>query len=178
VPNLSTAGLTDAQKTARNRMMVELLRWYEQFAFPAYAPAAVDAAETGLTLGFNDPGLPAPVQLVPRSHLCHTSVTTWCMANGNVNSNGGDKKARCARLTADVVGKTVEMLNAYLASGEFTAGVPSLAAKCTCCHTQTAQDPTPPVAAGMECTKCHPPTTHAYPPTTLHDPASDCDGCH
>lgn len=177
VPNLSTAGLTDPQKTVRNRMMVELMRWYEQFAFPAYAPTTVDPLETGLTLGFNDGNLPAVQQVVPGSHLCHASVTGWCVANGNVPSNGGDKKARCARLTADVAGKVADMLNGYLATGQFSAGTTNPTAGCVGCHSQTAVAPREPVAAGMECTTCHPTASHPFP-ALAHDPASNCDDCH
>jgi hypothetical protein len=179
VPNLTApATLTAAQKTVRNRMMVELMRWYEQTAFPAYTPVAVDAGETGLTLGFNDGSLPAPQQVAPGSHLCHASVTGWCAANGNVPSSGPDKKARCARLTADVAGKVVEMVNAYLASGEFVAGAANATTGCVGCHSQTATAPAAPVAAGMECTTCHPTAGHPFPATQAHDPASNCGTCH
>lgn len=179
VPNVTApAELPAAQKTVRNRMMVEIMRWYEQTAFPAYTPAAVDAGETGLTLGFNDANLPAPQQLAPGSHLCHASVTGWCAANGNVPSSGPDKKARCARLTADVAGKVAETLNAYLTSGQFVAGATNATAGCTGCHSQTAVAPAGPVAAGMECTTCHPTTAHPFPQTQAHDPASSCDSCH
>ena len=178
VPNLATADLTANQKTVRNRMMVELMRWYEQTPFPAYTPTAVNAAETGLTRGFNDVGLPAVVQVAPGSHLCHASVTGWCAANGNVPSSGADKKARCARLTADVSGKVVAMLNAYLTTGEFAGAAANATAGCTACHSQTAAVPAAPVAAGMECTTCHPTASHPFPQTQAHDPASNCDVCH
>lgn len=177
VPNLSTAGLTDAQKNVRNRMMVELMRWYEAYAFPVYVPEAVDALETGCTLGFTDANLPAPQQVAPRSHLCHASVTGWCVANGNVASNGPDKKARCARLTADVAGKVAAMLNGYLTTGAFTAGAANPTSGCVGCHTQTPTAPRQPVAAGMECTTCHPTASHPFP-ALAHDPASNCDDCH
>lgn len=175
VPNAANA--TPAKANVRNRMMAELMRWYEGFAFPAYAPAQVDAAETGLTRGFTDAGLPAVVQVAPGSHLCHASVTGWCAANGNVPSSGADKKARCARLTADVAGKVAELLNAYLATGELVAATTNLTAGCVGCHTQTAAAPAAPVAAGMECGTCHPSASHPLP--TGHTPApADCDGCH
>ncbi len=179
VPNLTTPDtLPAAQKTARNRMMTELLRWYEQFAFPEYAPATLDAGETGLTLAF-DGGAGTPAQrIVPGSHLCHASVTGWCAANGNVPSSGPDKKARCARLTADVAGKVADLLNAYLPAQEFTAAAASRNADCTGCHTQTAVAPAAPVASGMECKTCHPAAAHPFPQAVTHDPASSCDGCH
>jgi hypothetical protein len=176
VPNAASA--TPAQANVRNRMMAELMRWYEGYAFPAYDPTQADALETGLTLGFNDTSLPVVNRLAPGSHLCHASVTTWCAANGNVPSSGADKKARCARLTADVAGKVAEMMNAYLATGEFAAASPNLTAGCTGCHTQAAVAPAAPVASGMECSSCHPTESHPFPATFAHDPASDCDACH
>ena len=154
------------------------MRWYEGFAFPVYAPVAVDAGETGLTRGFNDAGLPAVVSIAPRSHLCHASVTTWCEENGNVPSSGADKKARCARLTADVAGKVAEMLNAYFATGEFVAASANPTTGCVGCHTQAASAPAAPVASGMECASCHPSSQHTFPVAPAHDPLSDCDTCH
>jgi hypothetical protein len=179
VPNVTPAGGTAAQSAVRNRMMTELMRWYEGFAFPAYVPDQVDAAETGLTRGFTDTNLPVVNQLAPGSHLCHASVTTWCAANGNVPSNGPDKKARCARLTADVAGKVSEMLNGYLATGEFLAATANPTADCTGCHSQAPAKPlAAPVASGMDCRSCHPTTEHPYPTSGTHDPSSTCDTCH
>lgn len=175
VPNVAPAGATDPQKNVRNRMMVELMRWYETFAFPAYTPTAVDALETGLTKDFGD--LPA-MQVAPASHLCHASVTSWCVANGNVASNGPDKKARCARLTADVAGKIAEMLNAYLTTGEFVAASANPTTGCVGCHSQTPATLAAPVASGMDCGACHPTASHPFPGSPAHDPASNCDICH
>lgn len=156
VPNVAPAGATDAQKNVRNRMLTELMRWYEAYAFPAYTPTTVDAAETGLTKDFSAENI-ANLQVVPHSHLCHASVTTWCAANGNVPTSGPDKKARCARLTADVAGKAAELLNGYLATGEFTGQSPNTITACTGCHAQAPANPAaPPVAAGMACDSCHP----------------------
>ena len=74
---------------------MDLLRWYEGNAFPAYVPAAVDAGETGLTKDFSAANI-ASLQVVPGSHLCHASLSRWCAVN-NVNARDGDKRARCAR---------------------------------------------------------------------------------
>jgi hypothetical protein len=176
VPN--TTDPIAAKSTVRNRMMVELMRWYEGYAFPAYAPTQVNAAETGLTRAFNNSALPPVNQVAPGSHLCHASVTTWCAANGNVPSSGPDKKARCARLTADVAGKAAEMLNGYLATGEFVAATTNPTTGCTGCHSQAPATLAAPVASGMDCGSCHPTASHPFPASTTHDPASDCDSCH
>jgi Putative redox-active protein (C_GCAxxG_C_C) len=141
-----------ANPGARNTMMTDLMRWYEGNAFPAYVPATADAAETGLTLDFSAANLPR-LQKKPESHLCHASVSGWCAAN-RVSAVGADKKARCARLTADVAGKAAEMLNAYLASHAYIgAAMDGSSSACTGCHTPTST--TTPVAAGMRCGSCH-----------------------
>jgi hypothetical protein len=138
----------------------------------------VDAKETGLTLSFGAADLPI-LQTVAGSHLCHASVTKWCAANGNANPNGGDKKARCARLTADVTGKVAEMLNGYLASGQFVAGTTNPATGCLSCHGAVATAPAAPVASGMDCAGCHPTLEHATPLLggTPH-PVTGCELCH
>jgi hypothetical protein len=139
--------------SARTGMLTELLRWYEGFAFPAYVPVAIDAAETGTTKDFSASGV-AALQRAPQSHLCHSSVSDWCAANG-VSAGGADKKARCARLTADVAGKAAEMVNTYLAgTGTWTApAIDAQSATCLGCHpgSSTVQ----PVASGMKCGSCH-----------------------
>ncbi|MFT3913005.1 MAG: C-GCAxxG-C-C family protein [Anaeromyxobacteraceae bacterium] len=150
-----------ANADARNAMMTELLRWYEGYAFPAYVPTAVDAAETGTTKNFTAAGI-VQLQRAPNSHLCHASVSDWCAANG-VSAGGADKKARCARLTADVAGKVAEMLNTYLAgAGTWTAPArDAQSATCVTCHpaTSTVQ----PVASGMKCGTCHADKTTGHP---------------
>jgi hypothetical protein len=149
--------------TARAAMMTDLMRWYERTAFPAYVPAAANAAETGLTKDFSAANL-VNLQVVPGSHLCHPSVSGWCAANG-VSAAGADKKARCARLTADVAGKVAEVLNAYLAASPrayAAAGLDATSAGCTACHTGAstgngANNLPPTSASGMACTACHTP---------------------
>lgn len=146
-----------ADAAARSALITDLLRWYEGNAFPAYDPAATDAAETGLTLDFSRTNL-ASLQVVPGSHLCHASVSSWCAKNG-VAADKADKKARCSRLTADVAGKTAEMLNAYLTSGLIgtrkyaAAAIDSASSTCLGCH--PAASTTRPVASGMTCVTCH-----------------------
>jgi len=138
--------------TARGAMMTDLMRWYETFAFPAYSPAALNAGETALTLDFSAGNL-VNLQVPPGSHLCHASVSTWCSEKA-VSASGGDKKARCARLTADVAGKVAEMLNAYLTSQAYTANpIDPGSASCLTCH--PASSTSKPAASGMTCASCH-----------------------
>lgn len=141
-----------ADPKARAAMMTDLMRWYERASFPSYVPAATDAAEKGLTRDFSAANV-KKLQVVPRSHLCHASVSGWCTAN-RVAANGADKKARCARLTADVAGRTVEVINAHLAGASpAAAAIDAASASCVSCHTPASTDL--PVASGMECGACH-----------------------
>lgn len=138
----------------RNPMITELMRWYEGNPFPQYLPSAIDANETGKTTKDFSEGNLVNLQRAPHSHLCHASVSDWCAANG-VSAKSADKLARCARLTADVAGKTAEMLNAYLEGQTFT-GTPldETSAGCVTCHSPTSTLQT--VQAGMSCATCHP----------------------
>jgi hypothetical protein len=141
--------------TARKNMIWELMRWYETYAFPVYVPATVDPAES-TTLSFTG-GTPTMTPVAPGAHLCHASVSKWCLANA-VSAGSGDKKARCARLTADVAGKAVALINAYLAASPRaygTIGVADPNAKCDGCHT-AASAVNPSVASDMTCVTCHP----------------------
>lgn len=141
--------------TARAAIMTDLMRWYEQFPFPAYVPVTKNAKESsGVTLDFSAANL-ATLQRAPRSHLCHASVSGWCSANG-VSATGGDKLARCARLTADVAGKAAEMVNAYLSTAAYAAAPrDTTSSGCVTCHTGAIGNSSKPVVSGMECTTCH-----------------------
>ncbi|HSN13524.1 MAG TPA: C-GCAxxG-C-C family (seleno)protein, partial [Anaeromyxobacteraceae bacterium] len=152
--------------TARKNMIWELMRWYETYAFPSYVPITVDPLES-TTLSFTG-GTPTMTPVAPGSHLCHASVSKWCATNA-VSAGSGDKKARCARLTADVAGKAVAMLNAYLAASPRaygTIGATDPNGKCDGCHTSASTVATtgPSVASDMTCVTCHPianlPGTH------------------
>lgn len=138
--------------TARTALITDLLRWYEKSAFPVYLPTAIDAGEHDLVKDFSAANL-VNLQVIPDSHLCHVSVSTWCAFNG-VAASSADKKARCSRLTADVAGKVAEMLNSYLTNKTYTATAPdSVTAGCQSCH--TASNTSKPVASGMSCGSCH-----------------------
>jgi hypothetical protein len=175
---------------ARNNLLASLMRWYEGFAFPAYAPTAVNAEEAGATKLLDwgtEPTKPAVTKVAPGSHLCHASVSGWCAAQDPVVPAGGasqpDKKARCARVTADVAGKVAELLNAYLASGAlgartFAVTAPGLdVTDCTSCHTGAVGShggvQAPPVASGMSC-----PTCHGDKAPSSHQALPSCTSCH
>lgn len=155
-----------ANTAARAAMMTDLMRWYEGNAFPEYDPTTVDAGETGLTKDFSAGNL-VILQAVPGSHLCHTSVSGWCAANG-VSAGGADKKARCARLTADVAGMVAAMINTYLTGHAYTAaGLDATSASCVGCHTAGSTGTgsngvAPTSASGMACATCHPSKTAVH----------------
>lgn len=153
VINMVVADPAAPNPAVRNPMIAELLRWYEGYAFPAYVPAVVNATEAGqTTLDFSAGNL-VSLQVTPRSHLCHASVSGWCAANG-VSASGKDKAARCARLTADVTGKVAELVNAYLSNVALVAtGRDAASATCVACHPATSTSQ--PVASGMGCVSCH-----------------------
>lgn len=154
-----------ADAKSRAAMMTDLMRWYEGETFPKYLPKTIDAKETGLTLDFSTAEKLVTIGETPGSHLCHASVSTWCAKN-SVSANSTDKKARCARLSADVAGKCAEMFNKYLADGTYVSGVPMDAASkgCVGCHNGDSTS-IPSVASGMACNSCHPidPANTAYP---------------
>ncbi len=159
VINMIVADPASPAPAVRNPMIAELLRWYEGFAFPSYVPVAINTAEQ-TTLDFSAANLVA-LQRVPGSHLCHASVSGWCSAVG-VAANGKDKSARCARLTADVAGKTVQLLNDYLANVALAPTARDAAsASCVVCHPATSV--TRPVNSGMGCVSCHADKVSAHP---------------
>jgi hypothetical protein len=190
-----------ANATARANMMTELMRWYETYDLPTYAPLAVDPAEAAATdagtstaklvLDWgSEPTKPAVTKVKPGSHLCHASVSGWCARQSPKVSAGGasqaDKKARCARVTADVAGKVVDLLGAYLASGALgnrayaAPAVPATVTDCTTCHgtgvVQHNGSGVPAVATGMACPTCH---GNKVPISgTGHSAAVACASCH
>lgn len=71
----------------------ELLTWYKTFEFPQYQPENLGLAQT-----------------VAESTLCEVSVEKFMEAEGVPHADPR-RKARCAGVTADVVRKTIEILN-------------------------------------------------------------------
>jgi hypothetical protein len=183
-----------ADATARNNMMTTLMRWYETHEFPGYTPVTVDPVEANATKVLNwgsEAAKPAVTKVAPGSHFCHASVSGWCAAQDPMVNAGGasqpDKKARCARVTADVTGKVVEMVNAYLASGALGARSFTVQAAgtdvtgCTTCHGGAVNvhngSSVPAVASGMSCPTCH--TAKVPLDGATHSAvATSCGTCH
>ncbi|HWR12724.1 MAG TPA: C-GCAxxG-C-C family (seleno)protein [Rectinemataceae bacterium] len=127
----------------------ELLGWYTRFPFPSAKSNAAAAAG-----GFKYTTKAYPklelVTSVADSPLCHASNAKWIAASG-FGLSTPERKERCARLTADVAQKAVEILNAYKA-GNFapTFKIDEETANCLSCHADSQE-------GKMECTTCHDP---------------------
>ena len=86
----------DKEKTYAT-IVDDMMSWYSNASFP--------------TERFDDlsPN-PKQIQTIPKSPLCHTSVSQWTMAAGT-QVTSKEKKQRCAKVTGEVVYWTVEHLN-------------------------------------------------------------------
>jgi hypothetical protein len=129
----------------RDPMVTELFRWYEKAALPIFEPGqAVGVAGK----------LPTNVS---GSVLCHVSVSTWCHATG-ISAADKRRNERCARVTADVAVKAIEIINAKL-DGSFAPLLKSKAeAGCLECHGKGKISPM--LKGRMDCTPCHGGSAH------------------
>jgi hypothetical protein len=117
------------------------MAWYQVTPFPVYQPE--DKVPT----------------TVAESTLCHVSVTKWCLETGEA-ADSPLKKMRCGGLTADVVGKTIEMLDKHFA-GKFERQFKpaAIVGECKTCHGSA-----PIHVTGKEsCTNCHDDTYKTIP---------------
>lgn len=120
-------------------IITELAGWYTQTALPIYQP--------------RNPRLAIEAASVAGSPLCHVSVTQWCNASG-FGSQSAERKERCARLTADVASRAVELLNLF-ARGEFSPSwaAPASVSECLGCHGSGGVKDN--VFGQMDCLQCH-----------------------
>ena len=135
----------------RDPMVDELFRWYETTAFPMYKPTK--EVKKGMLK-------PLPTS-TSDSVLCHISVSRWAFTNG-MGANVPERSERCARLSADVAKKTVEILNAKL-DGKFkgTMAWSKDYKACTECHGGDPAKFSSPILKGkMDCTPCHTGSEH------------------
>lgn len=134
-------GLFVRDETQQKQLISELFKWYETAELPAFQPAKPVVK------------MAMPVS-VSNSVLCHVSTTKWCKVSGK-KAFGKERKERCRRLTADVAGKTVSLLNAHFAALPVTSpATPPKSTGCAACH--TAKDSTIQNSRGkMSCTPCH-----------------------
>ncbi len=102
-----------------------LYKWYSEEPLPVYRP------KKGRKY---DGVIPASIATSP---ICHISVMKWCEKTGFAYDSKA-RSERCARITADVAKKLVELLNAYH-GGVFkpvkVPGIYKTKMECTTCHT-------------------------------------------
>ena len=116
----------------------ELFSWYQTEQLPNYHPASVKVHIAAS---------------VAKSPLCHTSVSRWCKVSKE-KSFSNAREERCAQLTASVVKKAVEILNAH-ADGTFKAAypLPKYVQECRGCHDKGSMLEN--TRGKMECGPCH-----------------------
>jgi len=84
------------------KLIDTLFSWYEKTELPTFVPKGKNAYPKS----------------VSNSPLCHVSVMNWCKVATNhfgrvIAYNSKERSERCARLSASVAKKTVELLNEY-----------------------------------------------------------------
>ena len=122
----------------RAELIGELFSWYEQAKLPQFRPAQTAAPME----------VPASVA---KSVLCHVSVNRWCEAS-RCDAFSPEKRERCRRLTADVVLKTVELLNRSQEPSSRFAGLSTQTNSCVTCHGKAGRAD---VMVKMRCDTCH-----------------------
>jgi hypothetical protein len=138
-------GLFTPQKEQREQLITELFSWYEGTELPVYRPK--DASDSS----------PFPTS-VARSVLCHVSAGKWCRTTGD-EIGSPEMKERCRRLTADVAGKTVELLNAALREPCKSTGLSAEVKSCMSCHGRELHD----TIGKMQCAACHQQLSKKHP---------------
>jgi len=131
----------------RDAMIDELFRWYETTAFPLYKPKPGSTKVEG--------PLPASVS---DSIICHISVARWCAAS-KFDARSTERSERCARITADVALKTLEILHAKM-DGKFATAMKKseVYEGCTAkgCHGENKKEWEHSGLKGqMDCAPCH-----------------------
>lgn len=122
----------------------ELMKWYCENSLPSNSSNTPEVIKK-FTANKIDKPLP---QSISDSPLCHISVSKWCVA-ANEKVHSPAQVERCARLSADVVAKTVELLNKVenLQSGVAAAN------NCLSCHGSGKEVAN--TATKMKCEPCH-----------------------
>jgi hypothetical protein len=130
----------------RDPMVTELFRWYEQGTLPVYDPGEKAQGAKGT--------MPTSV---PGSVLCHLSVSTWSYSTG-IDASSTKRSERCARISADVSAKAIEIMNAKIDGSRPAERVSNAAEACGQCHGQGKSSP---INKGrMDCAPCHSGSVH------------------
>ena len=131
--------------------IADLLTWYSEAQLPIYVPA----------------GETAIIQSIAESNLCHVSVTRWCIESGYA-SGSSERSDRCARLSADVAAKVVEMLNSSV--GGVLGNPRDNNTNCGQCHYKGKDYEAGQFTRGkMNCMSCHDGETHYKRYDQRHD---------
>ena len=132
-------GLFCQDDSVRNKMIQELLRWYEKAELPTYKPS-FSPIESEI------------VQTKSNSVLCHISVGEWCGVSG-YKASSRERLDRCARVAGDVSGKTTEILNKWLKGDYISGNLTSIADDCRSCHGTGGE--VDDIKGLMDCSICH-----------------------
>jgi len=133
-------GLFVRNKKNQNYLIADLFSWYEKTELPVYVPK-IPQLKLNVTTS------------VSSSILCHVSAANWGKSSGYI-MNSSQQKERCRRLTADVVRKTVVILNdffddKYIASNRLSETVNG----CIKCHNKGGKLSN--TRGQMDCASCH-----------------------
>ncbi|HHY26519.1 MAG TPA: C_GCAxxG_C_C family protein [Desulfitobacterium dehalogenans] len=130
------------EKKEADKVVSELFGWYCDFAFPEFMPAAGKALE-----------YEGPIEKsVAKSPLCHVSVSVWCDASG-LKAESKARSERCARITADVAAKTVELLNQFHSNNFKAVYKNEVVDDCMMCHGKGHSLEN--TRGMMDCAQCH-----------------------
>ena len=122
-----------------NPMVHELFQYYENSSLPSYKPEKDE--------------FPNMASVKPGSPLCHFSITAWCKESGGV-INSPIRFDRCRRLSADMVIKTITLLNQYHKNpNDKFAPLMEPTKGCVDCHSMNG--PAKETIVKMNCASCH-----------------------
>lgn len=131
-------GLFVAEKSAQDKLIAGLFRWYEKSILPEFVPE-----NSTLDLPKHASG----------STLCHASNTIWSKEAG-YKINSEERKERCRRLTGDVAARLTVVLNEYFSNTYMTSGGENENVRtCITCHGETGKLVN--TNARMSCDPCH-----------------------
>jgi len=144
-----TLAAVNLVSTKWDQISKELIHWYAQTYLPTDVTNQMAVDHDFNTIKYEG----ALVQSLSGSPLCHVSVTRWCdLTKATVTSD--HRKERCGRVTADTIGKAIELLNLDL-QGQYapTFKATESTEKCLSCHGPKSEMAN--VQAEMTCGQCH-----------------------
>lgn len=134
-----------------------LIEWYTKQSFPFTGWDGVKIDRVAY------PKVPNPIpdaellaRDIPRSPLCHVSLTSWMKAaHADLETKTKDgrnvKTDRCAKVTGDTAAHTAKLINDYLAGTAIPAFAPTKDFEnCYTCHTEAKN-----VQGMQNCAPCH-----------------------